>query len=176
VTLSTRSSSDESGGTGEGPFSIDPEVVVGHVHLKVSDLERAIAFYRDVLGFEVTQRMGERAAFLGAGGYHHHIGLNTWESAGGSAPAPGTTGLYHAAFRYPDRAALAVALRRLIRHGVVLDGAADHGVSEALYLRDPDGNGVELYCDRPRNAWPRGPSGDIAMFTRPLDLEALLRA
>jgi catechol 2,3-dioxygenase len=169
MTISTPSGSgsDGTGESGEGGLPIHPDAVVGHVHLKVSDLERAIGFYRDVLGFEVTQRMGERAAFLGAGGYHHHIG---------PAPPPGTTGLYHVAFRYPDRAALAIALRRLIGHGVALDGAADHGVSEALYLRDPDGNGVELYWDRPRNAWPRGPSGDLAMFTRPLDLEALLGA
>ena len=147
---------------------------VGHVHLKVSDLERSIAFYSGVLGFEVTQRMGDAAAFLGAGGYHHHIGLNTWESRGGSAPEPGTTGLYHAAFLYPTRRELARALKRLVDHGVNLDGAADHGVSEALYLRDPDGNGVELYWDRPESEWPRDESGDLKMFTRPLDLAALL--
>lgn len=158
------------------PRSVDPGVDVGHVHLKVADLDRAIAFYRDVLGFDVMQRMGSSAAFLSAGGYHHHIGLNTWESAGGSAPAPGTTGLYHVAFRYPTRAALAEALRRLLEHGVTLDGAADHGVSEALYLRDSDGNGVELYWDRPREAWPTDAEGGLAMFTRPLDLDRLLAA
>lgn len=151
-------------------------MVVGHVHLKVADLERAIRFYSDILGFEVTQRLGDSAAFLGADGYHHHIGLNTWESRGGPPPPPGTTGLYHAAFLYPDRAALGAVLRRLVEHGIPLDGAADHGVSEALYLRDPDGNGVELYRDRPREEWPRGPHGELAMFTRPLDLQALLEA
>lgn len=155
---------------------IDPQTVVGHVHLKVSDLERSIGFYSDVLGFRVTQRMGPQAAFLGAGGYHHHVGLNTWESAGGGQPPKGSTGLYHAAFRYPSRTALAKALRRLVEHSIPLDGAADHGVSEALYLRDPDGNGVELYYDRPRDEWPRGPNGDLQMFTRPLDIEALLAA
>jgi len=147
---------------------------VGHVHLKVADLDRAIAFYRDVLGFELQQRMGSQAAFLGAGGYHHHVGLNTWESRGGSPPPRGTTGLYHAAFLYPDRAALAAVVRRMIDAGILLDGAADHGVSEAIYLRDPDGNGVELYRDRPREAWPRDEDGGIAMYTRPLDVEALL--
>jgi catechol 2,3-dioxygenase len=150
------------------------DVDVGHVHLKVSDLERAIAFYRDVLGFEVTQRLGDQAAFLGAGGYHHHVGLNTWESAGGSPPPRGATGLYHVAFRYPTRLALADAVRRLSAHDVALDGAADHGVSEAVYLRDPDGNGVELYWDRPRDQWPSDGDGRLAMFTRPLDLTALL--
>jgi catechol 2,3-dioxygenase len=149
-------------------------VTVGHAHLKVADLERALAFYRDVLGFTVMQRMGTQAAFLSAGGYHHHLGLNTWESAGGSPPARGTTGLFHVAFLYPTRAALADALRRLIEAGVPLDGAADHGVSEALYLRDPDGNGVELYWDRPEANWPRQPDGTLAMFTHALDLEALL--
>jgi catechol 2,3-dioxygenase len=149
-------------------------VTVGHAHLKVADLERALAFYRDVLGFTVMQRMGTQAAFLSAGGYHHHLGLNTWESAGGSPPAGGTTGLFHVAFLYPTRAALADALRRLIEAGVPLDGAADHGVSEALYLRDPDGNGVELYWDRPEANWPRQPDGTLAMFTHALDLEALL--
>ena len=153
---------------------LDPRVRIGHVHLKVADLERALGFWRDVLGFRVTQRIGAQAAFLAAGGYHHHIGLNTWESAGGAAPPPGTTGLYHAAVLYPDRPALADALRRLVRAGVPLDGAADHGVSEALYLRDPDGNGVELYRDRPETDWPRTPSGELAMVTRPLDLDALL--
>jgi len=147
---------------------------VGHVHLKVSDLDRAIAFYRDVLGFEVTQRMGRDAAFLGAGGYHHHVGLNVWESRGGTPPPAGSTGLYHVAFLYPDRRSLAQALRRVLRAGLQLDGASDHGVSEALYLRDPDGNGVELYRDRPRSEWPRTADGSLAMYTRALDLEALL--
>jgi catechol 2,3-dioxygenase len=153
---------------------LDPRVDIGHVHLKVADLDRALAFYCDVLGFTLTQRMGTSAAFVGAGGYHHHIGLNTWESRGGGPPPPGTTGLYHVAIRYPDRRTLADALRRLHRAGVPLDGASDHGVSEALYLRDPDGNGVELYRDRPREAWPRSPDGALAMVTRPLDLAALL--
>ena len=153
---------------------LDPRVRIGHVHLKVADLDRALGFYRDVLGFEVTQRMGSQAAFLSAGGYHHHIGLNTWESRGGSPPPPGTTGLYHAAILYPDRAALADALRRLIEAGVPLNGAADHGVSEALYLRDPDGNGIELYRDRPPDVWPRTADGALAMVTEPLDLRALL--
>ena len=155
---------------------IHPQVRVGHVHLKVADLERSLAFYRDVLGFEVTQRFGAQAVFLSAGGYHHHLGLNTWESAGGRPPAPGTTGLYHAAFLYPTRATLADALRRLLAADIPLDGAADHGVSEALYLHDPDGNGVELYWDRSPDQWPRTPDGTLAMFTRPLDLEALLQA
>lgn len=157
------------------PKPIDARVDIGHVHLKVADLDRAIGFYRDVLGFDLTQRMGRSAAFLSAGGYHHHLGLNTWESVGGSAPPPGTTGLYHVAIRYPDRATLADALRRLIAANVPLEGAADHGVSEALYLRDPDGNGVELYRDRPRDQWPRSDAGDLAMVSLPLDLEALLR-
>ena len=148
---------------------------IGHVHLKVSDLERAIGFYRDVLGFELTQRFGRQAAFLSAGGYHHHIGLNTWESLGGSPPAAGTTGLYHHAILYPTRRALADALRRVLAARIALDGAADHGVSEALYLRDPDDNGVELYRDRPPEQWPRTPDGGLAMYTRPLDLESLLR-
>ncbi|MES2467995.1 MAG: VOC family protein [Verrucomicrobiota bacterium] len=153
---------------------IHPGVRVGHVHLKVADLERSLAFWRDVLGFEVTQRMGQQAAFLSAGGYHHHLGLNTWESAGGAPPAEGTTGLYHAAFLYPTRAALADALKRVLQAGIALDGAADHGVSEALYLRDPDGNGVELYWDRPEEQWPRATDGGLAMVTRALDLPGLL--
>ncbi len=154
--------------------AIDPGVDIGHVHLKVADLERALAFYSGVLGFTLMQRFGRQAAFLSAGGYHHHIGLNTWESAGGPPPAPGTTGLYHFAIRYPDRRVLADALRRLTEAGVALDGAADHGVSEALYLRDPDGNGVELYSDRPRDEWPRTPDGELAMYTRALDIASLL--
>jgi len=153
---------------------IHPQVRIGHVHLKVADLERALKFYCGVLGFELQQRFGSQAAFISAGGYHHHIGLNTWESAGGSPPPPGTTGLYHVAILYPTRATLADALRRLLAAGVELDGAADHGVSEALYLRDPDGNGVELYRDRPESEWPRTPSGELAMFTRQLDLNVLL--
>jgi len=151
-----------------------PDVRIGHVHLKVADLERALAFYRDVLGFEVTQRYGPSAAFVSAGGYHHHIGLNTWESLGGQPPAPGTTGLYHVAILYPTRAELADALRRVLAAGIVLDGAADHGVSEALYLRDPDDNGVELYWDRPAAEWPRTTDGELAMFTRRLNVEGLL--
>lgn len=154
--------------------AIDPRVDIGHVHLKVADLERAIAFYSGVLGFEITQRYGQQAAFLSAGGYHHHIGLNTWESAGGSPPPRGATGLYHVAIRYPDRQTLADALRRLIATGIRLDGAADHGVSEALYLRDPDQNGVELYWDRPQDQWPRDGRGKLAMVTDSLDLESLL--
>ena len=145
------------------------------MHLKVADLERSLAFYRDVLGFEVTQRYGQQAAFLSAGGYHHHIGLNTWESEGGSPPPMGTTGLYHVAILYPSRALLADALRRLVKAGVPLEGASDHGVSEALYLRDPDGNGVELYWDRPKEQWPRSPDGGVAMFTRALDVDELLK-
>ncbi len=153
---------------------IHPQTRIGHVHLKVANLDRAIAFYRDVLGFTVTQRMGNSAAFLAAGGYHHHIGLNTWESLGGQAPAPGTTGLYHLAILYPTRAELADALQRLLRAGIPLEGAADHGVSHALYLRDPDDNGVELYWDLPAEQWPRTTNGELAMVTRPLDLHALL--
>jgi catechol 2,3-dioxygenase len=148
---------------------------IGHVHLKVADLDRAIAFYSGILGFELIQRYGHQAAFLSAGGYHHHIGLNTWESLGGSPPPPGTTGLFHTAILYPTRAALADALRRLIAAGIGLDGASDHGVSEALYLRDPDQNGVELYWDRPEAEWPRTPDGQLSMFTRRLDIEELLR-
>ena len=157
------------------PGLIHPDVRIGHVHLKVADLERAIVFYRDVLGFELTQRYGRQAAFLSAGGYHHHIGLNTWESSGGLPPPPGTTGLYHLAILYPTRAELADALRRLTEAKIPLEGASDHGVSEALYLRDPDGNGVELYWDRPREQWPHDANGRLAMFTRALDLEALLK-
>src|SRR3954447_22031597 len=154
---------------------IDSRTDIGHVHLKVADLDRAVAFYSGVLGFELTQRMGASAAFLSAGGYHHHIGLNTWESQGGRPPAAGATGLYHFAIRYPDRPALGDALRRLRQAAVPLDGASDHGVSEALYLRDPDDNGLELYWDRPQEAWPRTPQGGLAMFTRRLDLDGLLR-
>lgn len=155
---------------------IDPDVRIGHVHLKVADLERSLDFYCDVLGFELTQRYGSGAAFVSAGGYHHHIGLNTWESRSGAQPPPGATGLYHFAILYPNRSALADALRRLMKAGVELDGASDHGVSEALYLRDPDGNGLELYCDRPREDWPRTADGGLEMHTRPLDVEALLRS
>jgi len=160
----------------ENPASrpIDPRVAIGHVHLKVADLERALKFYCGVLGFELQQRFGSQAAFISAGGYHHHIGLNTWESAGGSPPPPRSTGLYHLAILYPTRAELADALRRVLDAGIELDGASDHGVSEALYLRDPDGNGVELYRDRPKEKWPRAADGGLAMFTRALDLDALL--
>jgi catechol 2,3-dioxygenase len=154
---------------------IDPRVDIGHVHLKVADIGRALAFYTGVLGFEVQQRLGDQAAFVSAGGYHHHIGLNTWESRGAPPPPPGTTGLYHVAIRYPTRRALANALRRVLDAGIPLDGASDHGVSEALYLRDPDANGVELYWDRPREEWPRPPDGHgVAMFTGPLDVRGLL--
>ena len=160
--------------SGKTAAPISPGVRIGHVHLKVADIDRALAFYCGVLGFELMQRLGAQAAFISAGGYHHHIGLNTGESRGGAPPAPGTTGLYHLAILYPTRAMLADALRRLIEADIPLDGASDHGVSEALYLRDPDQNGVELYWDRPREAWPRTPEGGIAMFTRPLDVGALL--
>jgi catechol 2,3-dioxygenase len=156
------------------PHPIDPHVDIGHVHLKVADLERAIAFYHGVLGFELMTRYGANAAFLSAGGYHHHIGLNTWESQGGSPPPRNATGLYHVAIRYPTRAALADALRRLLDAGVHLDGASDHGVSEALYLRDPDENGLELYWDRPRDRWPTSEDGRLTMWTRALDLQGLL--
>jgi catechol 2,3-dioxygenase len=156
------------------PKPIDPRVGIGHVHLKVADLERALNFYCGVLGFELTQRFGSQAAFVSAGGYHHHIGLNTWESKGGQPPAPGATGLYHVAILYPTRAALADALRRVLAAGVLIDGTADHGVSEAIYLRDPDGNGVELYWDRPREQWPRTADGGLSMFTRALDTQSLL--
>lgn len=154
---------------------IDPGVSIGHVHLKVADLERALAFYCGVLGFQLTQRYGKQAAFISAGGYHHHIGLNTWESLGGSPPPRGTTGLFHLAILYPTRASLTDALRRLVAADIPLEGASDHGVSEALYLRDPDQNGVELYWDRPRENWPITPDGGLAMFTGPLDLQGLLR-
>jgi len=153
---------------------IDPHVDIGHVHLKVADVDRALDFYCGVLGFELMQRYGANAAFVSAGGYHHHIGLNTWESKGGSPPSPGTTGLYHVAVRYPDRQALAQALRRVLEAGIRLDGASDHGVSEALYLRDPDGNGVELMRDRPREEWPKNPDGSFTMQTLPLDVAGLL--
>jgi len=154
---------------------IDPGVRIGHVHLKVADLDRALAFYCGVLGFDLMQRMGNQAAFISAGGYHHHIGLNTWESRGGEPPAPGTTGLYHLAILYPTRARLAGALRRLMEANIALEGASDHGVSQALYLRDPDDNGVELYWDRPQAEWPRDADGGLAMFTRRLDLVDLLK-
>jgi catechol 2,3-dioxygenase len=154
--------------------SIDARVDIGHVHLKVAELERSLGFWHGVLGFDVVQRMGNSAAFLSAGGYHHHLGLNTWESQGGTAPPRGSTGLYHVAIRYPDRPALADALRRLADAGISLDGASDHGVSEALYLRDPDGNGVELYRDRPESEWPRATDGSLAMTLNPLDVRALL--
>jgi catechol 2,3-dioxygenase len=154
---------------------IAPGASIGHVHLKVANLDRAVAFYSSVLGFEVTQRYGRNAAFLSAGGYHHHIGLNTWESLGGPPPPPGTTGLYHVAILYPKRADLADATRRLLAHGVRIDGASDHGVSEAIYLRDPDGNGLELYWDRPRDQWPLAADGSLAMATAPLDLDSLLK-
>ncbi len=173
---------DEGTGPGDDPEGgapaarpIDPGVDVGHVHLKVADLDRSLDFYCGVLGFELMQRFGSEAAFVSAGGYHHHIGLNTWQSRGGSPPAPGTTGLFHVAIRYPTRAALADALLRLVEAGVPLEGASDHGVSEALYLADPDANGIELYWDRPREEWPRPQKGEkVHMYTRPLDVEALL--
>jgi catechol 2,3-dioxygenase len=154
--------------------SIDPRVEIGHVHLKVSDLDRALAFWHGLLGFDVMARIGDEAAFLSAGGYHHHIGLNTWESKGGSPPAPGTTGLYHVAIRFPGRKELAAAVKGVLDSGVRLQGASDHGVSEAIYLADPDGNGIELYRDRPREEWPRTPEGELRMFTHPLDVQLLL--
>jgi catechol 2,3-dioxygenase len=163
-----------SASTAKSPIAL--KVSIGHVHLKVADLERALGFYCGVLGFELTQRLGSGAAFISAGGYHHHIGLNTWESLGGSPPPAGATGLFHLAILYPARASLADAFRRVLEAGIVLDGASDHGVSEALYLRDPDQNGVELYWDRPKADWPRTTDGSLAMFTRPLDLKALLDA
>jgi len=167
-------------GMGEAPAinkpnsSIHPGVRIGHVHLKVADLDRALKFYRDVLGFEVTQRSGRQAIFLSAGDYHHHIALNTWESAGGSPPPGGSTGLYHLAILYPERRLLADALRRVLAAGISLEGASDHGVSEAIYLRDPDDNGVELYWDKPREQWPRAADGSLQMVTEPLDLDDLL--
>ncbi len=148
---------------------------IGHVHLKVSNIERSLAFYCDVLGFELTTRYGAQAAFISAGGYHHHIGLNTWESEGGSPPPPGTTGLFHVAILYPTRADLANALKRLAANKVALDGASDHGVSQALYLHDPDENGIELYWDRPESQWPRKADGSLEMFTRRLDLDDLIK-
>src|SRR5919201_4556546 len=155
--------------------AIDPGAEIGHVHLKVSDIDRALDFYRDVLGFEEMARMGDQAAFISAGGYHHHIGLNTGESKGGSPPPPGTTGLYHVAIRYPDRRTLADAVRRVVSVGIPLSGASDHGVSEAIYLHDPDGNGIELYRDRPQEEWPRPPDGrGVAMVSIPLDVTALV--
>jgi catechol 2,3-dioxygenase len=157
-----------------GVVSIDPRVDIGHVHLKVADIDRSLAFYSGVLGFDEKQRYGEQAAFIAAGGYHHHIGLNTWESLGGSPPPPGSTGLYHFAIRYPDRRSLGDALRRLVDASWPIDGATDHGVSEAVYLHDPDGNGVELYRDRPEEEWPRSESGDVAMHNARLDLQSLL--
>jgi catechol 2,3-dioxygenase len=156
------------------PPPIDPRVQIGHVHLKVADLDRALRFYRDLLGFEVTTRYGNEAIFLSAGGYHHHIALNTWESLGGSPPPPRSTGLYHLAILYPTRALLADAVRRVLAAGIELEGASDHGVSEAIYLRDPDGNGVELYWDRPKEQWPRKANGEIDMFTKPLNLQSML--
>ena len=152
-----------------------PDMKIGHVHLKVSDLDRSIAFYRDVIGLDLTQTYGTGAAFLSAGGYHHHIGLNTWESLGGTRPPPGTTGLYHTAFLFPDRPALGRAIRNVIDHGVPLTGAADHGVSEAVYLDDPDGNGIELYRDRPAKDWPHDAAGNLSMVNAPLDVDALIR-
>jgi catechol 2,3-dioxygenase len=155
-------------------MTIHPQTRVGHVHLKVADLDRAIAFYQGVLGFAVMQQYGPQAAFLGAGGYHHHIGLNTWESAGSTPPPPGHTGLYHTAFLFPDRASLGAAIKRVVDAGIPLDGAADHGVSEAVYLTDPDGNGVELYRDRPEADWPRDADGKLSMYNKRLDVAALI--
>ena len=155
--------------------SIDPRVDIGHVHLKVADIDRSLGFWCDVLGFELQQRMGDQAAFISAGNYHHHLGLNTWESKGGTAPPRGSTGLYHVAIRYPDRRSLADALQRVVQAGIPLQGASDHGVSEAIYLQDPDGNGVELYRDRPEEEWPRPADGHgVAMTLEPLDLQSLL--
>jgi catechol 2,3-dioxygenase len=154
---------------------MDPKTSIGHVHLKVSDLERAVKFYTEVLGFDITTRIGKQAAFLSVGGYHHHIGLNTWESQGGSAPSPNSTGLYHFAILVPHRKALALIIKRLADHNWPIDGVADHGVSEAVYLRDPDGNGLEIYVDRPREQWPKGANGEITMYTRPLDIQLLMQ-
>jgi catechol 2,3-dioxygenase len=156
-------------------YTAPPAVHIGHVHLKVAVMERSLAFYSAVLGLEVMQRLGDSAAFLSAGGYHHHIAVNTWESLGGSPPPPGTTGLYHTAILYPSRAALAEALRRVLAAQIPLEGAADHGVSESIYLRDPDGNGVELYRDKPKGQWPRAADGSLTMYSRSLDLDALLK-
>src|SRR5882762_10937390 len=160
-------------GEARSSYVVDARVRIGHVHLKVADIARALGFYCGVLGFEVTQRFGESAAFLSAGGYHHHLAVNTWESLGGSPPPPGTTGLYHTAILYPTRPALAAAVRRVLAAKIPLEGAADHGVSESIYLRDPDRNGVELYCDKPKEMWPHTPEGELAMFTRRLDLHQL---
>jgi len=165
---------EKNAGSG-GKYIADPNVRIGHVHLKVADLQRALDFYAGVLGLEIMQRYGEGAVFLSAGGYHHHIALNTWESLGGSPPAAGTTGLYHTAIVYPTRAALATALRRVLEAGITLQGAADHGVSQSIYLNDPDENGVELYCDKPKEQWPRSADGKLEMYTRRLDLHALLK-
>jgi len=175
MTSPTLSSTPASQLAEAAPYTIPAGADIGHVHLKVADLERALAFYRGVLGFDLVTRYGSQAAFVSAGGYHHHIGLNTWESRGGTPPPDGHTGLYHVAIRYPTRAALAAAVRRVLDAGIRLQGASDHGVSEAIYLADPDGNGVELYWDRPRERWPRTPDGEIAMRTAPLDLAGLLR-
>lgn len=154
---------------------MDPQTTIGHVHLKVSDLERSVKFYSEVLGFDVVTRLGDSAAFLSAGGYHHHIGLNTWESSGGQPPAPGTTGLFHFAILVPTRKALAQAVQRLAEHGYSIDGTADHGVSEAIYLHDPDHNGIEIYTDRPKADWPHEENGVISMVTKPLDMDSLMK-
>jgi catechol 2,3-dioxygenase len=175
ATVAQAMAGPKKGGEANSAYVADPRVRIGHVHLKVADIRRSLDFYCGVLGFEITQRFGESAAFLSAGGYHHHLAVNTWESLGGSPPPPGTTGLYHTAIVYPARAKLAEALRRVLDAGIALDGAADHGVSESIYLRDPDENGVELYCDRPAELWPRTAEGKLAMYTRPLDLHELLR-
>ena len=173
--MTTKQSQEETSTQGPRPEApVDPGTRIGHVHLKVSDLDRAVKFYTEVLGFEVTTRYGRGAAFLSAGGYHHHIGLNVWESAGGPPPSQGTTGLYHVAILYPSRRELARALKRLADHRWPIEGASDHGVSEAIYLRDPDENGLELYTDRPREAWPHDSRGNLEMYTRPLDLDSLM--
>lgn len=173
--MTTPTEQDVPQGQIPGDQPIHPDTRIGHVHLKVADLDRAVRFYRDAFGFELTQRYGREAAFLSAGGYHHHLGLNVWESRDGSPPPPGSTGLYHFAILYPNRKELARAFKRLIDHGVAIDGAADHGVSEAIYLHDPDDNGIEIYVDRDRSQWPRRPDGSLSMVTRPLDLDGLLR-